>query len=220
MTQVEIEQSEWAPRDSRRRLAAKRILDVIGASFGLLFFAPVILSVALAILVMDGRPVIYSHRRIGRSGRLFGCLKFRTMARNGDAVLAAHLAHDPLARHEWETTRKLERDPRVGCFGRLLRRSSVDELPQFWNVLRGEMSLVGPRPIVEDERHHYGHHIAAYQAVRPGLTGAWQVSGRSDTTYEERVALDVTYVRERSTTLDLRIILRTVLVLLTARGAR
>ena len=199
---------------------AKRTLDVIGAALGLLFFAPVLLLVAAAVAISEGRPVIYAHSRVGRGGRRFDCLKFRTMARDSEARLAAHLVASPEARREWQETQKLEDDPRVGCLGRVLRRSSLDELPQLWNVLRGDMSLVGPRPVVEDEERFYGPHFEAYKSVRPGLTGAWQVSGRSDTSYEQRVALDVSYVRDGGLLVDMDIILRTVSVILTGRGAR
>ena len=221
MTQVEIDHSEWPERRRPlRRGAIKRSVDVLAALGGLLFFAPLMIVIAIAIALMDGRPIVYSHERIGRGGRAFGCLKFRTMYRGGDTMLSEHLARNAEARAEWEQTRKLRVDPRVGCLGRVLRRSSLDELPQLWNILRGDMSIVGPRPIVEDERHHYGPHMHDYLSVRPGLTGMWQVSGRSDTTYEERVALDVAYVRGRTTRLDLWVMARTVAVLLTGRGAR
>ena len=184
-------------------MTLKRCFDVTVASTLLVLLAPVMLGVAIGVRLFLGSPVFFRQERVGHRGTHFRMVKFRSMRDAFD-----------------ENGQPLPDEERMTRFGSLLRKSSLDELPELVNVLRGEMSLVGPRPIVEDERHHYGHHIAAYQAVRPGLTGAWQVSGRSDTTYEERVALDVTYVRERSTTLDLRIILRTVLVLLTARGAR
>ena len=151
-----------------------------------------LILVALTIWVADGRPVIYRHRRIGRDGAAFDCLKFRTMARDADRALAAHLARSPAARAEWEATRKLRDDPRIlGGLGRFLRRTSLDELPQILNVLRGEMSLVGPRPIVREELVHYGGQSRWYLAVRPGVTGPWQVGGRSDTSYATRVRLDV-----------------------------
>ena len=221
MTQIDIDRPDWPERIVRlRRGIVKRSIDVIGALFGLIFFAPFLIIVALAIYVGGGGPVIYAHRRIGKGGVAFDCLKFRTMARDGDAVLAAYLAANPEARREWAAARKLVHDPRVSCLGHLLRRTSLDELPQLWNVLRGDMSLVGPRPIVEDERHHYGQHMLSYCSVRPGLTGAWQVSGRSDTTYPERVAMDVNYVRSRTNRRDLLIMGRTVGVLISGRGAR
>ncbi|WP_212524289.1 sugar transferase [Actibacterium sp. MT2.3-13A] len=198
---------------------SKRVFDKVFAVAALVFFAPFILLVAAAILIADGRPVFYGHRRVGLDGRSFQCLKFRTMARNSDILLQKHLRDDPAARAEWQATRKLSRDPRVNCLGAFLRKTSLDELPQFWNVLRGEMSVVGPRPVVIEEATFYKGHFADYISVLPGVTGAWQVSGRSNTTYDERVSMDVDYVRNRSFWGDMRIVLKTVSVILTQKGA-
>ena len=183
----------------RRTRILKRALDLSVAALCLVVAAIVLILVALAIWLTDGGPVIYRHRRVGRGGAAFDCLKFRTMARDADRALAAHLARSPAARAEWAATRKLRADPRIlGRLGRFLRRTSLDELPQLFNVLRGEMSLVGPRPIVREELVHYGGQSRWYLAVRPGVTGPWQVGGRSDTSYATRVRLDVQYARNPS----------------------
>lgn len=214
-----------APRQTNRREAAKEplwklALDKGFAVAALVLLAPFILVVAILLKAREGGPIIFAHTRLGKNGEPFRCLKFRTMLPDAESRLEAFLAADPDARHEWESLRKLTNDPRVTCLGRFLRKSSLDELPQFWNVLRGEMSIVGPRPITDDEAVFYGNRFGAYLAVRPGITGLWQVSGRSDTSYTERVALDVQYVRGRSFLLDCRIILRTVVVVFTQSGAR
>lgn len=198
----------------------KLALDKGAAALGLLFFAPFLIGISLIILCVEGGPIFYAHERIGQGGRPFRCLKFRTMAVNADRLLADLLERDPAARREWQDTRKLARDPRISRLGAILRRSSLDELPQFLNVLKGEMSMVGPRPVVTEELHHYGPFLADYLSVRPGLTGLWQVSGRSDTSFEERVALDTRYVRSQSLVADLRILCRTVWVVLRGKGAR
>jgi exopolysaccharide production protein ExoY len=193
--------------------------DRLAAVLGLVLLLPLLLIVAGAIYLRDPGPVLYAHRRIGRGGHVFRCLKFRTMVLDGDAVLARHLAENPSAAREWAESRKLRQDPRVTRLGARLRRSSIDELPQLINVLKGEMSLVGPRPIVLDEARYYGAALGDYLSVKPGLTGLWQISGRSDTSYAERVALDSRYVRERGFWGDLAIILRTVAVVLRGRGS-
>jgi lipopolysaccharide/colanic/teichoic acid biosynthesis glycosyltransferase len=201
------------------RDTAKRALDVVGAALLLVLFAPVMAVIAL-LVARDGGPVFYAHRRVGRDGVGFDCLKFRSMVRDADQRLAELLERDPAARAEWETTRKLRHDPRITAVGRFLRASSLDELPQLINVLRGEMSLVGPRPVQQAELNaFYGTAASYYRAVRPGLTGLWQVSGRNDTSYAERVALDVRYVAEATLLDDLRILLRTPIAVLRRRGA-
>lgn len=197
----------------------KLILDKTLAALALIMLAPVFGLIALMLKLRERGPVFYAHTRIGKDGRSFKCYKFRTMRSDGDRRLAWVFEIDPIARADWNATQKLERDPRVHPTGDMLRRTSLDELPQFWNVLRGDMSLVGPRPIVMDEAHHYGRHFADYCSVRPGITGAWQVSGRSNTTYEERVALDLDYIRNATLTDDLRILVRTVAVVLRRDGA-
>ncbi|SDB43991.1 sugar transferase [Belnapia rosea] len=197
----------------------KRALDIAGAGALLLLGAPVFLLLALLVRA-DGGPAFYAHERVGRGGRRFGCLKFRSMVVDSATRLEALLASDPAARAEWEATRKLRHDPRITWIGRLLRATSLDELPQLINVLRGDMSLVGPRPVVAAElAAHYGAAAEHYLAVRPGITGLWQVSGRSDTSYAQRVALDVRYATNPSLLEDVRILLRTPAAVLLRRGA-
>jgi exopolysaccharide production protein ExoY len=185
----------------------------------LMLFSPLIALIAFFIWKQDGAPVLYAHYRVGKDGRLFRCMKFRSMLRNSEQVLAALLRDDPVARAEWDRDHKLTTDPRITPIGRFLRKSSLDELPQLLNVLRGEMSLVGPRPITVAELTRYGRVRWHYLSVRPGLTGLWQVSGRNNTTYEERVALDRRYVEQRSLWLDARILVKTVRVVLLREGA-
>jgi lipopolysaccharide/colanic/teichoic acid biosynthesis glycosyltransferase len=198
---------------------AKRALDIIGAGLGFVVLSPFFLIVALMVRA-DGGPAFFAHQRVGRGGKLFGCLKFRSMVIDSQARLEALLVNDPAARAEWEATRKLKNDPRITRIGRFLRSTSLDELPQLINVLRGEMSLVGPRPVqVAEIDRYYGASAAHYMAVRPGITGLWQVSGRSETSYESRVALDVSYVSRPSMLADLSILLRTPVAVLSRRGA-
>ena len=195
----------------------KRGLDLGGALILGSLFLPLILI--LAVLVRAGGPqAIFGHERIGRDGRRFRCLKFRTMVPDAEARLAELLARDPDARAQWDRARKLDRDPRITRLGGFLRRTSLDELPQLWNVLRGEMSLVGPRPVTADELGRYGDCLAAYLSLRPGLTGPWQVNGRNDITYAERVRMDHDYAQRLSLGADLAILARTVLVVLGATG--
>ena len=201
------------------RPGVKRAMDILGAGALLLLALPVFLVLA-ALVKMDGGKAFYAHERVGRGGRLFGCLKFRSMVADSDRRLAALLASDPAARAEWDATRKLKNDPRVTAVGRFLRASSLDELPQLLNVLKGEMSLVGPRPVQASElAAFYGPAAQHYMAVRPGITGPWQVSGRSDTSYAQRVALDVAYVAHPSILNDVKILLRTPVAVLGRRGA-
>nr|WP_159586721.1 sugar transferase [Chelativorans xinjiangense] len=196
----------------------KRSLDVSIALLSLLFLFPAFAIICILLLVHDGWPLIYRHKRVGRDGKTFDCLKFRTMRRDADKVLHDLLSTSEAARGEWSTQHKLRRDPRIHRLGRFLRMTSLDEIPQFINVLRGEMSIVGPRPIVEDEIPRYGDRIHCYLSMTPGITGLWQVSGRSDTSYDYRVDLDAEYHRTRSLNLDLRIMWRTVGVLLFDRN--
>jgi Undecaprenyl-phosphate galactose phosphotransferase WbaP len=198
---------------------AKRALDIVGAGLGLVVLAPFLLIVAMMVRA-DGGPAFFAHQRVGRGGKLFGCLKFRSMVIDSQARLEDLLANDPAARAEWDATRKLKNDPRITRIGRFLRSTSLDELPQLINVLRGEMSLVGPRPVQEAEiDRYYGASAAHYMAVRPGITGLWQVSGRSETSYDSRVALDVAYVSRPSLLADIAILLRTPVAVLSRRGA-
>lgn len=197
----------------------KRSFDVIGAAAGLILLSPLFLLVALLVKFSGGGSIFYGHSRIGRDGNPFYCLKFRTMMQNGDAVLAAHIAANPEARAEWQATRKLQKDPRVTNVGAVLRKLSLDELPQLVNVLRGEMSLVGPRPVVEDEIHRYGPAAIYYFKSRPGLTGIWQISGRNDVSYDARIAFDRHYVENWSFQKDILIILKTIPAVCASRGS-
>jgi exopolysaccharide production protein ExoY len=216
-------QEERAARDLiqvERRRRAKRAFDVALASFALIFLSPALLVVALALLIVDGRPIIYRHTRVGYNGRRFQCLKFRSMRKDADRRLAELLARDPERKKEWIETQKLAHDPRVHWLGKYLRMSSADELPQLFNVLRGEMSLVGPRPIVEEELERYGSHQHCYLLMTPGLTGRWQVERRRDTTYEERIQYDIDYYHTCSFTTDMSIIWKTVGVVLLAQNEK
>ncbi|WP_280512689.1 sugar transferase [Aurantimonas coralicida] len=197
----------------------KRIFDVVVSLCAIVALFPLMIILALIIKISDKGSVFYCHPRIGFRGAQFGCLKFRTMREDSDLCLAELLRENPDARREWDASCKLKCDPRITFVGSVLRRTSLDELPQLINVLRGEMSLVGPRPVIADELALYGAHKSMYLAVRPGLTGQWQASGRSDVGYEQRVALDVGYVTNWSLAADLKIILKTVPVLFSRRGA-
>nr|WP_246680135.1 sugar transferase [Mesorhizobium sp. B2-8-9] len=192
----------------------KRIMDLIIAATALVLAAPIMIVVGLLIRITAGGPAIFSHDRVGFGGKPFKCYKFRSMVANSEEVLKAYLHANPRARKEWEESRKIRNDPRVTFFGRLLRKSSLDELPQLINILRGDMSCVGPRPIVQDELKRYGDHQAEYLGTRPGLTGLWQVSGRSSMDYDNRVALDSQYVRNWSIWLDVVILLRTIVAVM------
>lgn len=198
----------------------KRGLDVAVAGTALFLLLPLLLLLAALVWAGDRKSPIFRHMRIGQNGRRFGCLKFRSMVPDGDAVLRAHLAADPAAQREWDETHKLTKDPRVTPVGAVLRKTSLDELPQLLNVLRGEMSLVGPRPIVSAEVERYGHAFAVCFSVTPGVTGLWQVSGRSDCSYAERVALDLDYATRWGLGRDLGILLRTIPAVLAQRGSR
>ena len=198
---------------------AEYFLNALVAFGALIFLAPLMLAVAAAVYLQDGGPIFFAHRRIGKDGRPFPCLKFRSMAVDAEARLQHLLASDPAARAEWNANHKLKADPRVTRLGDFLRRSSLDELPQLFNVLRGEMSLVGPRPVVHAESAHYGHWFDIYCSVRPGITGLWQVSGRSDVSYRQRVALDVLYVRRKCLAIDFGILVQTVPAVFLRRGS-
>lgn len=195
----------------------RRTLDVSCASFGLLLVTP-LLCVLVLLVRLDGGTSLFRHRRVGPDGRSFGCLKLRTMHVDADARLAACLVSDPLARREWQARQKLSVDPRITPLGRVLRRTSLDELPQLINVLRGEMSLIGPRPVPPDELARYGRGRSAYLACPPGITGLWQVSARRGVSYRHRVAYDRFYAEHRGPALDALIAWRTVRVVLSGSG--
>lgn len=196
----------------------KRCFDLMGSSLALILLSPLFLVIAF-IVRNDGGPIFFKHQRLGLNGHSFDCLKFRSMIFNADQVLQKHLAENAEARSEWERDHKLKNDPRITAFGAFLRSSSIDELPQLINVLWGQMSLVGPRPIVVDEIRRYNKDIHYYNRVRPGITGLWQVSGRNDISYAERVKMDAWYVCNWSPWLDIKIILKTFPVLLNRKGA-
>ena len=189
---------------------AKRAMDLTLASVALFLLLPLFVLIATLIWVTTGRPIFFTHSRIGRNGQIFRCYKFRTMVLNADQILKRYIANDSAALKEWNLTRKLAKDPRVTSLGHLLRKSSLDELPQLINVIRGEMSCVGPRPVVADELDYYGAGRSEYLKARPGMTGLWQISGRSTLSYEERVALDCHYVRNWSLWCDLKILSKTI----------
>lgn len=200
-------------------LFVKRILDITVALLLLILAIPFAALISLAIVLDSRGPVFFGHPRIGKGKRLFRLWKFRTMVKDADTVLEQYLSAHPDLRAEWMETHKLKNDPRVTRVGRLLRRSSLDELPQLISVLRGEMSMVGPRPIVADEVPKYGSMFDLYLQVKPGLTGLWQASGRTDTSYRKRIALDLRYLQERTLWLDLWVLLKTVKVVLLGHGA-
>jgi Undecaprenyl-phosphate galactose phosphotransferase WbaP len=200
------------------KLLVKRTFDIVIALLLLMTLSPVLLAIAIAV-ARDGGPVVFGHPRVGRNGRVFKCLKFRSMVPNADAVLKQLLETNAQARAEWDREFKLKSDVRITRIGLFLRRTSLDELPQLLNVLRGEMSLVGPRPIVQKELPRYGKDKVFYLMTRPGMTGLWQVSGRNNTDYATRVALDVSYVKEWSLLRDLKILFKTFNVVFRGDGA-
>ncbi len=188
----------------------KRIVDIIGSSIGLVSLTPIFLMIGILIKLFSKGPMFYKQTRLGKGGQLFGAWKFRSMVDNADVLLEKYLVEHPEYCAEWEKNHKLKNDPRVNFFGKILRKSSLDELPQLWNILIGEMSLVGPRPIVEKEIVKYRDAYKAYTLVKPGLTGLWQISGRSNLSYDERVRLDMEYIETQSIILDLIIIIKTI----------
>ena len=196
-----------------------RIIDIIVSAALLIFFAPLMLLVALAIYCSDPGRVIFSQQRLGKDGRYFRCYKFRSMVIDAEAALQRLLATDAEARRAWEVDHKLKNDPRITSMGRFLRRSSLDELPQLFNVLRGDMSLVGPRPICDAEIVRYGRYFDEYCSVRPGITGLWQISGRNDVSYRRRVTMDVVFARNQSVNLYIHILIYTLPAVFLARGS-
>lgn len=197
----------------------KFLIELVCTLVGGILVLPLILLIVLCIRLDSPGPIFYGQWRIGQNGRPFKAWKFRSMVQNADKILDEYLDQHPELRELWEQEHKLRNDPRVTRVGRFLRRTSLDELPQLWNVLRGEMSLVGPRPIVEEEIWRYGEKFTLFTKVTPGLTGLWQVSGRNNITYDERVSLDAYYVRNWSVWLDIYILIRTVWVVISGEGA-
>jgi exopolysaccharide production protein ExoY len=188
----------------------KRCLDCSVAFTAIIVMAPMMVFIALLILVTMGRPIIFIQQRVGFNKSLFGCFKFRTMVSDAQERLARHLAEDSEAARLWQETQKLKQDPRITWLGQILRKSSLDELPQLFNILLGDMSCIGPRPVLASELLRYGPHAEDYAKAKPGLTGMWQVSGRSNTTYQHRVKCDRYYVRRWSLLLDIAILFRTI----------
>lgn len=208
-------------RLSIRHLPIKRGFDILFSLAALLCGLPLYLLIALLIKLSSSGPVLFRQERVGRGGKLFSCLKFRTMIPDAEKALTDLLQIDPVLYQEWNDCRKLSRDPRVTPIGRLLRKTSLDELPQFWNVLKGDLSVVGPRPVCIDEiEEFYGAKAYKILKVRPGLTGIWQTSGRSDISYRERVEMDEMYVDLHSFRFDLILILKTIFRIVRPRGAR
>lgn len=204
-----------------KHIPIKRIFDIIFSLIVLSIGLPVYLFIALLIALSSPGRVIYAHQRIGRGGKTFRCFKFRTMYPDADKKLKELLASNLQLKAEWERTFKLKDDPRITPFGAFLRKTSLDELPQFWNVLKGDLSVVGPRPIVKEEMEKYlGHKASKILSIRPGLTGPWQVSGRSDIAcYQKRIELDEHYVDHRSLVWDLQLIAKTIPAMIFSKGA-
>lgn len=198
----------------------KCLAEIIGAFFALILLLPVFCVLAILVKISSPGPVFYAARRLGRNGKEIRVLKFRSMYQDAEARLESMLEENPELKAEWTKNFKLEHDPRVTPIGDFLRRTSLDELPQFINVLRGDMALIGPRPIVTGEISYYGENYDFFKRVKPGITGLWQVSGRSDVDYDQRVAMDMFYVMNWSLWLDYFIFLKTFLVVLCRQGAR
>jgi len=200
-------------------IVLKRIFDIVLSSVGGLVFLPLCILIAILIKLDSPGPVIYTHSRRGKGGKLFELHKFRTMHQNSKEMLEKMLRENPDLQKEWQENFKLKKDPRITRIGMLLRKTSLDELPQLWNVLKGEMSLIGPRPIIDDEIEKYGDNYALLASVKPGLSGLWQISGRSETDYEERVAMDIYYIQSWSLWLDLYILFKTFAAVIEGKGA-
>jgi lipopolysaccharide/colanic/teichoic acid biosynthesis glycosyltransferase len=214
-----VQVSETPAGETRLHGAIRRGADLTAAGLIILFILPLLIMVSLIVWLQDGGPPIYAQERIGRGGRVFRCYKFRSMVVDARAQLERLLNECPEAREEWQRDHKLRRDPRITKIGAFLRKSSLDELPQLFNVLGGTMSLVGPRPIVASEVSRYGRRIMYYYAVRPGITGLWQISGRNDVSYRRRVALDCAYVKHRALMMDLKILLLTIPAVILRKGS-
>ncbi len=194
-------------------------MDVAIALAAIIVFLPAFIIIAIAVALERQGPILFAQRRIGRHGVAFKLYKFRSMHVDGDRIFADHIDASPDAAAEWARDHKLQRDPRVTRLGRFLRRSSLDELPQLFNVLRGDMSIVGPRPIVEAEVRRYGRFFRYYCAVRPGITGIWQISGRNHVTYRRRVAMDALYAQKKTVLLDIKVIAATIPAVLRRTGS-
>ena len=209
-------QNNLARRSNR---IMKRIFDIVATVCGGIFILPFMLIIAIIIYLDSGGPIIYKQKRVGRNGKEFNFYKFRSMVKNADTILEEYLNTHEDEKKEWQKNFKLKNDPRVTKIGKIIRKTSIDQLPQLWNVLIGDMSLVGPRPLLPNEVERYSGYIEDYKLVLPGLTGVWQVSGRSDTTFEERVIMDSWYIHNWSVWIDIVYLLKTVLVVVKSKGA-
>ena len=225
--QADLATAKAIPRSSVRSVTkttnsyaiwGKRLFDIVFASLVLTIFSPLYLAIALLVLISSRGSIFYIHPRVGLHGRQFNCVKFRTMINGADQALEKHLNSCPISRAEYEAFFKLKQDPRITKIGKILRATSLDELPQFWNVLVGDMSVVGPRPLVQEELVKYGTAIDRVLSVRPGIAGLWQVSGRNDIPYAKRVIMDASYVRRMSFGLDIWLIFKTILVVIFPKG--
>ncbi|HEY9872782.1 MAG TPA: sugar transferase [Candidatus Obscuribacterales bacterium] len=197
---------------------AKRLFDILFSLSVLILFSPVYLLLGLLIAISSPGPIFYVQERVGRNRKHFGCLKFRTMVQNADEMLLEMISISPQMRQEFEDNFKLKQDPRITRIGKFLRLTSLDEFPQFWNVLKGDMSVVGPRPLVPEEISKYGNSIDKVLTIRPGITGLWQVSGRNDIPYNRRIQIDVYYVNARNFWLDLWVIVKTIGVVIAPKN--
>jgi exopolysaccharide production protein ExoY len=200
-------------------MTLKRTVDIVLALSGIVLLAPLLIICFAVTRLTSPGPALFRHRRVGFNGKHFDCLKFRTMVVDSSERLRQLLASDPTAAAEWAANRKLRNDPRITAIGAILRKSSLDELPQLFNVLKGDMSIVGPRPVTDEELERYASSVGAYLSCRPGITGLWQVSGRSTTTYNKRVACDTFYARNWSMALDAKIMVVTIPALLVSDNA-
>lgn len=198
----------------------KRIFDILFSISILLLMSPLLILISLLVALSSRGPILYTQERIGRGGVTFKCFKFRSMYEDADKRLKDILLNDPSLQKEWLQTHKLKKDPRITLIGKFLRRTSLDELPQFWNVVLGDLSVVGPRPVVKEEiLNHFGDKACTIFSVRPGITGLWQISGRSNTCYTKRIALDEAYVKERTVLQDMKIIALTIPKMISRNGA-
>ena len=204
---------------SRINVIGKRAFDIIAGSLLIMLLAPLLLLIAILIRIESPGPTLFAHKRLGKNGVPFNCYKFRSMVMNAQELLPQLLEDNPELQEEWNRDFKLKHDPRVTRIGRILRQTSLDEIPQLINVLKGEMSLVGPRPIIAEEMERFGDAARDYMMVSPGMTGLWQVSGRSDIDYQERVLMESWYVRNWSLWLDISLLFRTVGIVLNRKGA-
>lgn len=196
----------------------KRLFDICFSLLVLIFFSPVYLVLATLIAISSPGPIFYLQTRIGKDFKSFSCIKFRTMVNNADEMLETLIANSPQMRDEFEDSFKLKHDPRITLIGRFLRLTSLDEFPQFWNVLIGDMSVVGPRPLVPEELYKYGHKINTVLKIKPGITGLWQVSGRNDIPYPKRIHIDVYYATTHNWLLDLWIVIKTIGIVIFPRN--